>query len=140
MTKSHGALVVLIAATWLSAPALAKEEPRYAPPASWVAAPNAPLPPLTAAARDNPAVAGLYQQAGAPVLRLIEGAVRLCEKIGKPIGICGDMAGEVSQIAALLRAGLRQFSLAPSRLFAIRALVGGLNADGSQIRSSVNGA
>jgi phosphotransferase system enzyme I (PtsI) len=95
---------------------------------------------LTAAARDNPAVAGLYQQAGASVLRLIESTVLLCENIGKPISICGDMAGEVSSVAALLRVGLRQFSVAPSRLFEIRTHLARLNADGSQIRSGVNGA
>lgn len=95
---------------------------------------------LTAAARDNPAVAGLYQRAGDSVLRLIENTVLLCKNIGKPISICGDMAGEVSNVAALLRTGLRQFSMAPSRLFEIRARIARLNADGSQIRSGVNGA
>lgn len=53
MIKSRMALASLLAATFLSTPTFATEEPRYAPPAAWVAAPDAPLPIVGASARDD---------------------------------------------------------------------------------------
>jgi tetratricopeptide (TPR) repeat protein len=45
MTKYEGALAMLLAATLSAVPAHAKEEPRYAPPASWVVGADKPVPP-----------------------------------------------------------------------------------------------
>ncbi|KQV80028.1 putative PEP-binding protein [Rhizobium sp. Root1220] len=64
------------------------------------------------------------------VLRLIEQAVKLAA--GKPVSICGDMAGDPGQLSALLATGLRHFSMAPAQLPAIRSALVGLNADGTK--------
>ncbi|ACE91591.1 phosphoenolpyruvate--protein phosphotransferase protein (Enzyme I of the phosphotransferase system) [Rhizobium etli CIAT 652] len=83
---------------------------------------------LAASARD-----GIDADAGtaAPaVLRLIAQAVKLAA--GRPVSICGDMAGDPSCLPGLLAAGLRHFSVAPARRPAIRSAIVGLNADGTR--------
>ncbi|WP_431324487.1 putative PEP-binding protein [Rhizobium sp. YTU87027] len=85
---------------------------------------------LVASPRENADFA-LYQTLAVPaVLRLLRQAVKLAG--GKPLSICGDMAGDPSWTADLLAAGIRHFSVAPSRLPAIRSAVLGLNADGTK--------
>ncbi|NKL32475.1 phosphoenolpyruvate--protein phosphotransferase [Rhizobium leguminosarum bv. viciae] len=83
---------------------------------------------LAASARDDiDADAG---KAAPAVLRLIAQAVKLTS--GKPVSICGDMAGNPSYLPGLLAAGLRHFSVAPARRPAIRSAIIGLNADGTR--------
>ncbi|MBB4387731.1 phosphotransferase system enzyme I (PtsI) [Rhizobium leguminosarum] len=83
---------------------------------------------LAASARDDmDADAG---KAAPAVLRLLALAVKL--SAGKPVSICGDMAGDPSYLPRLLAAGLRHFSVAPARRPAIRSAIIGLNADGTR--------
>ncbi|MBY5572097.1 phosphoenolpyruvate--protein phosphotransferase [Rhizobium leguminosarum] len=83
---------------------------------------------LAASARDDiDADAG---KAAPAVLRLLAQAVRLTA--GKPVSICGDMAGNPHYLPGLLAAGLRHFSVAPARRPAIRSAIIGLNADGTR--------
>ncbi|TAU89362.1 putative PEP-binding protein [Rhizobium leguminosarum] len=83
---------------------------------------------LAASARDDiDADAG---KAAPAVLRLIAQAVKL--SAGKPVSICGDMAGNPGYLPGLLAAGLRHFSVAPARRPAIRSAIIGLNADGTR--------
>lgn len=69
-------------------------------------------------------------KAAPAVLRLIAQAVKLAA--GKPVSICGDMAGDPHYLPGLLAAGLRHFSMAPARRPAIRSAIIGLNADGTK--------
>ncbi|MGO6997648.1 putative PEP-binding protein [Rhizobium leguminosarum] len=83
---------------------------------------------LAASARDHiDADAG---KAAPAVLRLLAQAVKLTA--GKPVSICGDMAGDPRHLPGLLAAGLRHFSVAPARRPAIRSAIIGLNADGTR--------
>ncbi|MBY5319116.1 putative PEP-binding protein [Rhizobium johnstonii] len=83
---------------------------------------------LAASARDDiDADAG---KAAPAVLRLLAQAVKLTA--GKPVSICGDIAGNPSYLPGLLAAGLRHFSVAPARRPAIRSAIIGLNADGTR--------
>ncbi|MBY5580525.1 putative PEP-binding protein [Rhizobium leguminosarum] len=83
---------------------------------------------LAASTRDDiDADAG---KAAPAVLRLLAQAVKLTA--GKPVSICGDMAGNPSYLPGLLAAGLRHFSVAPARRPAIRSAIIGLNADGTR--------
>ncbi|NNH81386.1 phosphoenolpyruvate--protein phosphotransferase [Rhizobium laguerreae] len=83
---------------------------------------------LAASARDDiDADAG---KAAPAVLRLLAQAVKLTA--GKPVSICGDMAGNPLYLPGLLAAGLRHFSVAPARRPAIRSAIIGLNADGTR--------
>lgn len=86
---------------------------------------------LTAAARDDAAVASIHVYAASAVLRLMEQACGIAAAMEKPVSICGDMAGEPAFMPALLRCGLRHFSVAPTRLEAIRSKIAKLNADGT---------
>lgn len=85
---------------------------------------------LTAAARDNPSVADLYRQAEPAVLRLVVQAVKAAGAIGRPIGICGDMAGDPAILPALIAAGLTQISVAPAQLDAVRTSLMQAKVDG----------
>ncbi|MBY5333131.1 phosphoenolpyruvate--protein phosphotransferase [Rhizobium leguminosarum] len=83
---------------------------------------------LAASSRDDiDADAG---NAAPAVLRLLAQAVKLTA--GKPVSICGDMAGNPHYLPGLLAAGLRHFSVAPARRPAIRSAIIGLNADGTR--------
>lgn len=53
MTKSKFGFASLLAASFLSAPGFATEEPRYAPPPAWVVGADAPLPTVSTSARDD---------------------------------------------------------------------------------------
>ena len=86
---------------------------------------------LTAAARDNAAVADIYTHAAPAIFRLLEHTVHIAATLGVPVSVCGDMAGEPEYIPALLRCGLRHFSLAPAQLAVIRSQITQLNADGT---------
>ncbi|MBY3176583.1 phosphoenolpyruvate--protein phosphotransferase [Rhizobium leguminosarum] len=83
---------------------------------------------LAASARDE--IGPDAGKAAPAVLRLIAQAVKLTA--GKPVSICGDMAGDPHYLPGLLAAGLRHFSVAPARRPAIRSAIIGLNADGTR--------
>ncbi len=85
---------------------------------------------LMAAARGDQSVAGLYEVAAPAVCRLIGQSVALAEAMKRPLGICGEMASEPRHVPALMAAGLRHFSVAPSRIADIRSAIGGSCSDG----------
>ena len=78
---------------------------------------------LTAASRDNSAVAGLYDPGNPAVLELI---ARVCvhgRATGKEVSLCGDMASDPDQIEPLLAAGMTTLSVAPAALARIKAAI-----------------
>jgi phosphotransferase system enzyme I (PtsI) len=76
---------------------------------------------VTAASRDNPAVAPLYDPLDPGVLELIGRVVAHGRASGREVGLCGDMAGDLETLPALLDAGLRSLSVAPAALAPIKA-------------------
>ncbi|MFT5391652.1 MAG: phosphotransferase system enzyme I (PtsP) [Gammaproteobacteria bacterium] len=78
---------------------------------------------LVAADRDNPKVAHLYNQFDPGVLRAIQYIVERSLPYGKPVSICGELAGDPRGAYLLTAMGLRDLSMAPSRLLRIRKLV-----------------
>ncbi|RDJ10610.1 putative PEP-binding protein [Rhizobium grahamii] len=85
---------------------------------------------LVASARDEAGFSLERERAVPAVLRLLTQAVKLAG--GRPVSICGDMAGDPVATPGLLAAGIRHFSVAPARLGAIRSALVGLNADGTK--------
>lgn len=69
---------------------------------------------LMAADRDNPKVSHLCQPLSPPVLRVLGGVIRACNKAGKPVTLCGEMAGQPRAFVLLMGMGLRQFSMSPA--------------------------
>ena len=78
---------------------------------------------LCAAARDNPAVAPLNARSETALFRLLDQVCASAGALGKPVSVCGDLAGDPAGAARLLASGFRDLSVAPSRLAAIRAMV-----------------
>ena len=84
---------------------------------------------LAAAARDNPAVAGLHAAAAPAIFRLIAASMASIASTAAPVGICGDMASDPQSLPSLLDCGLRHFSVTPSRLMAVKSAITALNAN-----------
>lgn len=78
---------------------------------------------LSAAARDNSQVADLHRQTAPALLRLIAQTVAVAQGMGKPIGICGDLAGQPEHLPSLIASGIRQISVAPSQLAAVKTML-----------------
>src|SRR3990170_7038086 len=73
--------------------------------------------------RTNDMVSHLYDPLHPAVLNLISHVIRSANKAGKPIALCGEMAGDVQLTRLLLGFGLRQFSMHPARLLEVKQQV-----------------
>jgi phosphotransferase system enzyme I (PtsI) len=73
--------------------------------------------------RTDEAVAHLYDPLHPAVLHLIATTIRAGARAGKPVAVCGEMAGEIDLTRLLLGMGLRQFSMHPTQLLEIKQQV-----------------
>jgi phosphotransferase system enzyme I (PtsI) len=78
---------------------------------------------LLAADRNNDAVSNLYEPAHAALDFLIERVVRAANAAGKPVAVCGEIAGDPPHVERLLRLGIRELSMHPSRLLEVRRAI-----------------
>ena len=85
--------------------------------------------------RADEAVSHLYDPMHPAVLKLIALAIATANKVGVPIAVCGEMAGEVRLTRLLLGMGLRNFSMHPAHLLAVKQRV--LMTDVGEIRPLV---
>ncbi len=69
-----------------------------------------------AADRTNENVSYLYNPLHPAVLKLIKLAAEASHKYGKRIGMCGEMAGDLKSIPELIRLGLDELSMTPSKI------------------------
>jgi phosphoenolpyruvate-protein phosphotransferase (PTS system enzyme I) len=79
---------------------------------------------MTAASRDEPQLADLTLPSRA-VFGLIGHVVAYANRSGREASLCGDLAGDPEQVAALLDQGLRVFSVAPGSLGSVKAAIAG---------------
>jgi phosphotransferase system enzyme I (PtsI) len=77
---------------------------------------------VAAASRDEPQLADLARPSRA-VFSLIRHVVQYANGSGRETSLCGDLAGDPEQVAALLDQGLRTFSVAPGALGPVRAAI-----------------
>jgi phosphotransferase system enzyme I (PtsI) len=77
---------------------------------------------VAAASRDEPQLADLALPSRA-VFSLIRRVVDYADRSGREASLCGDLAGDPEQVAALLDQGLRTFSVAPGALGPVRAAI-----------------
>jgi phosphotransferase system enzyme I (PtsI) len=70
--------------------------------------------------RADEAVAHLYNPLHPAVVRLLAQAITSANKAGKPIAVCGEMAGEIALTRLLLGLGLRNFSMHPAHLLSVK--------------------
>ncbi len=71
--------------------------------------------------RADESVAHLYDPAHPAVQFLLQSITEQCLAAGKPLSICGEMAGDPAHTASLLAMGLRVFSMHPSQMAAFVA-------------------
>jgi phosphotransferase system enzyme I (PtsI) len=77
--------------------------------------------------RADESVAHLYDPMHPAVLRLVAGTIAEGRAQGKPVSVCGEMAGDVTLTRLLLGMGLRSFSMHPAQILAVKQEV--LRAD-----------
>src|SRR6266581_4967551 len=77
---------------------------------------------VAAASRDEPQLADLARPSRA-VFGLIRHVVEYADRSGRETSLCGDLAGDPEQVAALLDQGLRIFSVAPGAVGPVKAAI-----------------
>ncbi|HEY9867857.1 MAG TPA: putative PEP-binding protein, partial [Candidatus Obscuribacterales bacterium] len=77
---------------------------------------------LVAADRNSPRTASLCEPFSPALYRLLCQVVKACNDHGKPVTLCGEMAGRPACFLPLLGMGLRSLSMSPVFLPAIRDL------------------
>ena len=87
--------------------------------------------------RADESVAHLYDPAHPAVLRLVADTIAECRRQGKPVSVCGEMAGDVNFTRLLLGLGLRSFSMHPSQILAVKQEV--LRADVAKLQAWAQG-
>jgi phosphotransferase system enzyme I (PtsI) len=72
-------------------------------------------------------VAHLYNPLHPAVLYLLSSTIAMGAKAGIPVSVCGEMAGDTKLTRLLLGMGLREFSMHPTQLLAVKQEI--LNSD-----------
>ena len=70
--------------------------------------------------RGDSDVAELYDPLHPAVLRLISHTINAAERGGKPVAVCGELAGDASMTRILLGLGLKEFSMHPQQLLDVK--------------------
>lgn len=78
---------------------------------------------LLAADRNNEALTSLYTPLHPAVIRLVRDVIRQGNARGKPVAVCGEMAGDPHFAPMLLALGLTEFSLHPATLLELRRVI-----------------
>jgi len=76
-----------------------------------------------AADRGNTRIAARYDALSTPFLRMLRFIAERCRAAGKPLSLCGEMAGKPLEALALIALGFRTLSMAPAAVGQIRDLV-----------------
>jgi phosphotransferase system enzyme I (PtsI) len=78
---------------------------------------------LLAADRNNEALGEIYTPLHPALIRLLHQIIRIAHKRGKPVAVCGEMAGDATFAPLLLALGLGEFSLHPNTLLELRRAI-----------------
>ncbi len=70
--------------------------------------------------RADESVAHLYDPLHPGVLQLLAGTISAAHAAGKPVSVCGEMAGDTAFTRLLLGLGLRRFSMHPAQILAVK--------------------
>lgn len=73
--------------------------------------------------RTDDAVAHLYDPLHPAVLQLVSHTIRTANRVGTPVVVCGEMGGDPLLTRLLLGFGLREFSMHPAHLLAVKQQV-----------------
>ncbi|KAB2911331.1 MAG: phosphoenolpyruvate--protein phosphotransferase [Hyphomicrobiaceae bacterium] len=78
---------------------------------------------LYAADRNNTRVAGRYDSLSAAAMRALAAIVDAAKRHGKPLSLCGEMAGKPLEAMALLGLGYRSISMAPASVGPVKSMI-----------------
>ena len=81
---------------------------------------------VLAAGRDSSAVADLLDPLHPAVLELIARVAAACDRTGREVSVCGEMAAQPECLRALIDGGIRAVSVPPAALAATKATVAAL--------------
>jgi phosphotransferase system enzyme I (PtsI) len=87
--------------------------------------------------RTDDSVSHLYNPLHPAVLHLVAHTIKTAKRMQIPVAVCGEMAGDVTLTRLLLGFGLRQFSMHPANLLAIKQQV--LKSDLSDLARLASG-
>ncbi|WP_350295494.1 phosphoenolpyruvate--protein phosphotransferase [Limnohabitans sp. Rim8] len=82
--------------------------------------------------RADESVAHLYDPLHPAVLKLVADTITECQRQGKGVTVCGEMAGDVTMTRLLLGLGLRSFSMHPSQVLAVKQQI--LRSDTAKLK------
>jgi phosphotransferase system enzyme I (PtsI) len=85
-----------------------------------------------AADRENEDVQYLYHPLHPAILRLLKQVIDAANAAGKPVSLCGDLGGDPSLTWMLLGLGLRELSMLPRRIPAVKAVIAGTRLSEAQ--------
>jgi phosphotransferase system enzyme I (PtsI) len=80
---------------------------------------------LLAADRTNEALGELYSPLHPAVLRVLRDVIRIANRRGKPVAVCGEIAGDPMFTPLLLALGIGELSLHPATMLEVRRAVRG---------------
>jgi phosphotransferase system enzyme I (PtsP) len=84
---------------------------------------------LLAVDRNNSRVANLYQSLHPAVLRAIKQVIDEAHQLGKPVSVCGEMAGDPAAVLALLGLGADSLSMSASNLPRVKWVIRSFTRD-----------
>ena len=84
--------------------------------------------------RGDNEVSSLYDPMHPAVLRLIAHTINAGERVGKPVSICGEMAGDVRMTRMLLGLGLTGFSMHPQQLLDVKKEIRGAHSNALRVK------
>jgi phosphotransferase system enzyme I (PtsI) len=87
---------------------------------------------VLAADREDEGIAPYYQPLHPAVLRLIQSVARAASDGRRPLTICGEMAGEPLYTELLIGLGLRELSVAPGEILAVKDAIRKVRVDKAQ--------
>jgi len=87
---------------------------------------------LLAVDRNNPRVANLYSAFHPAVLAALASVVQLAQAEGKPVSICGEMAGDPGAAVLLVAMGYNVLSMNASSLLKVKSVIRSITLDTAQ--------
>jgi phosphotransferase system enzyme I (PtsI) len=88
---------------------------------------------VLAADREDETVAEYYRPLHPAVLRLIHSVAEAARNAGRPLTICGEMAGDPQYSELLLGLGLREFSVAPGEMLEVKNAIRNATLEGARL-------
>lgn len=82
---------------------------------------------LLATDRNNDMVSTMYDHAHPALDFLIQRVLQAAHAVGKPVSVCGEMAGDIVYAERLVRLGVRELSMHPSSILEVRRAIAAID-------------